>query len=545
MLIYVVLAAATCGVYWQVVNHDFVNYDDHRYVTENEYVKSGLNIKGIRWAFTTNYAADWHPLTWLSFMLDYELFDLKAGWYHLTNLFFHVANTLLLFAVLKKMTARIWCSGFVAALFALHPLHVESVAWVAERKDVLSTFFGILTMAAYAGYVQKPGPWRYLIALLLFAAGLLAKPMLVTIPFVLLLLDYWPLGRFNLVQSILTNTSDEAPNAFLSQSQRRLLYRIIREKVPFFALSAASLVVTLLVQQSYGALVSFSRVSIGVRIINALNAYVTYIIKMFWPTNLAVVYPISIGISISVTKIAAELLVLIGVTVKFVQNMRRYPYLITGWLWYLGTLVPVIGLVQVGMQTMADRYTYVPLIGLFIAVTWFIADEVSKRRYGKIILTTAAILVLISLSLCTFRQLRYWQNSETLFSHAIKVVKNNYVAQFRLASELEKQGRDKEAIEHYYQVLQISPNHFEANYQLGTALCKTGDSNGAMIHWLEAVRLNPDCDLAHYNLAVAFYQRGKLDETIKHCTEALRLQPTDKNARQLLEKAKAQKKQGK
>jgi len=361
-LIYLLLAVSTFAVYWQVHNYDFVNYDDESYVSKNQSVKVGFTCDSIRWAFSTGHQGNWHPLTWLSHMLDCQLFGTDAGWHHLTNLLLHITNTLLLFAVLKRMTGTLWQCAFVAAVFALHPLHVESVAWISERKDVLSTLFWMLTMAAYLHYVKHPCVGRYLLTLLAFATGLMAKPMLVTLPFVLLLLDDWPLGRLQPAQTAEETYRQTLKSANYSQWQ--VSYRLVREKVPFFILSAVSGVVTFLVQQSGGAISSIEDASLVIRIANAFICYIKYIENMFWPSRLAIFYPHPLN-TVSIWQAAVAALLLLLISILALRLTRNHKYFAVGWLWYLGTLVPVIGLIQVGDQALADRYTYIPLIGLF------------------------------------------------------------------------------------------------------------------------------------------------------------------------------------
>ncbi len=477
--VYICLALAftITAVFYQVRTYDFVNYDDPGYVYENPNIQDGITSKAIKWALTTGYAGNWHPLTWLSHMLDWQLFGSNAGGHHLTNLIFHVANTLLLFIVLKQMTQRLWPSAFVAALFALHPLHVESVAWVAERKDVLSTFFWILTMWAYLRYVKRPSVARYLLTLLAFALGLMSKPMLVTLPFVLLLLDYWPLGRVS--------------------SEQRRIYHLIREKIPFFVLSVISSVVTFLVQQSSGTVAKLIQVSLKIRIFNALISYVEYIEKTIWPVHLAVFYPHpDQSIPILYTVISAILLLV--VTILVLRFAKGHRYLVTGWFWYLGTLVPVIGLVQVGQQALADRYTYITLTGLFIIIAWGMPELLTKWRYKKIALTPLALLVILAMSVCTYFQLRYWQNSITLFQHALDVTGDNYMAHFCIAEPLRKQGRLDEAIYHYKRALAealwLDLNPAQTHYYLGQVLVQVqGEKiNEAITHFEEALRLSPN-----------------------------------------------------
>jgi hypothetical protein len=431
-----VLALTTITVFWQVCTYDFVDYDDSVYIYENPNIQAGITLKTIKWAFTTSYYANWYPLTWLSHMLDWKLFGPKAGGHHLTNLIFHIANTLLLFIVLKQMTQKLWQSAFVAALFALHPLHVESVAWVVERKDVLSTFFWMLTMWAYLRYVKHPGVARYLLALLSFALGLMSKPMLVTLPFVLLLLDYWPLARI---------PSGQALNRFGS---RRIFYYLIREKIPFFVLSAILSVVTFIAQRGSGTVATLVQIPLKIRIYNALVSYMEYIEKMIWPSRLAMFYPHP-GKNILILHIVISAVLLSAVTICVIRYAKSHRYLVTGWFWYIGTLVPVIGIVQVGMQALADRYTYIPLTGLFIIIAWGVPDLLAKWRYKKIAITLLSLLIILAISICTHFQLRHWQNSLNLFQHAVDVIGSNDKAHIHIANFLYMQNRFDEAIREY------------------------------------------------------------------------------------------------
>ncbi len=381
ILICLFLVLATLTVYWQVGNYEFVNFDDDKYIIENFHVQKGLTRDSVIWAFTATHVSNWHPLTWLSHMLDFQLYGLNPSGHHLTNVFFHLVNTLLLFLVLKLMTGALWRSGLVAALFAVHPLHVESVVWVAERKDVLSTLFWMLTLWAYLGYTKRPGVKRYLVILLAFALGLMAKPMLVTLPFVLLLLDYWPLKRIELGQSAIGLPAASQPSTIANKPGAQA-FRLLLEKTPMFVLAAVSSVVTFIVQKSGGAVGALETYPFKIRMANALLSYVIYLKKMIWPQNLAVFYPHP-GQSLPMWQAAGAGLLLVVVSIAVIRAGRRYPYLPVGWLWYVGTLVPVIGLVQVGDQAMADRYTYVSLIGLFIVVAWGVPDVARSWRYGK------------------------------------------------------------------------------------------------------------------------------------------------------------------
>ena len=513
-LICLLIIFATVVVFHQLPSHDFINLDDDLYVYENPHVHAGLNKEGIAWAFTTFEAYNYHPLTWLSHMLDCQLFGLRPGMHHLTNLIFHLMNTVLLLMVLRRMTGDLWRSGFVAALFALHPLHVESVAWIAERKDLLSAFFWLLTMWAYARYAERPGLKRYLPVLLFFGLGLLAKPMVVTLPFVLLLLDFWPLGRVQFHQA----GTDSRP-----LEPKVSVFRLVWEKIPLFTLAAIFIVVTFAAQQQGGALKSLEAFPLTTRIANALISYVSYIGKMIWPHNLAVYYPYS-G-SVPVWQAAGAGLALICLTVLFMWTARKRPYLAVGWLWYLGTLVPVIGLVQVGSQAMADRYTYLPLVGLFMALAWGVPSLLAGWHHRQSILAVSATVLLVSFTACTWLQLRHWQNSITLFQHTLQVTTNNHFAHNNLGVALAHDGRVSEAIKHYSEALRIKPEAFEVHNNLANVLAAKGSVDEAIEHYYEALRLEPDYDKAHNNLGNALASKGKVEEAIQHYSEAIKISP--------------------
>ena len=522
LLILLFLIAATFAVFWQVQNQEFVNYDDNVYITENPHVQSGLTRKSLAWAFTSTYASNWHPLTWLSHLLDCELYGLNPKWHHLTNLLFHVANTLLLFLVLKRMTGAHWRSAYVAAMFALHPLHVESVAWVAERKDVLSIFFWMLTMWAYSRYAERPSLNRYLLVFLSFALGLMAKSMLVTLPFVLLLMDYWPLRRLRFGQEAGDNRL-KAQGSFIPLHKRSVPLRLVLEKVPFIALAGVSSAVTLFAQQYGGAVTSLESLSLKVRIANALVSYVNYIWKMIWPEGLAVFYPHP-GM-LPMWQVAGAGLLLVCVSFLAIRTARSRPYMIVGWLWYLGTLVPVIGLIQVGVQAMADRYTYVTLIGLFIIIAWGVPDILARWRYGKIAIAISAGLTLSIFTILTSLQLQHWRNNMTLFKHALSVTTGNYLAHTNVGAVLVGQGRLDDGIAHYAKALHIKPNYALAHYNLAAALDRQGKLDEAIAHYTKAARIKPDYVKARCNLGVALARQGKLDEAIAHLAEALRIEP--------------------
>jgi len=495
-LICLLLGAVTFIVYYQALNCQFLNFDDGIYVTENEPVKAGLTGESIGWAFKSPQKGFWHPLTWLSHMLDCEMFGLNPKWHHLVNLLFHIANTLLLFCVLANMTAAVWQSAFVAAAFALHPLHIESVAWVAERKDVLSSMFWLLTMAAYLRYARLRSVTWYMVMLLLFTSGLLAKPMLVTLPFVLLLLDYWPLNRLN----------------------RQAIF----EKLPFLVLSFFFSIIAYFAQQKMEALPSV--LSFDTRSANALVSYLGYIEKTFWPAGLAAFYPHPCD-RLPVWRIATAAAALLVISALAARSAKNHKYLLVGWLWYLGTLVPVIGLVQVGSFAMADRYTYIPLIGLFIIIAWGLPELLSGRRYKKITIAVLAAAAITAMSVCTYLQLRFWRNSDALFEHAIAVTENNNIAHYNLATSLQSHGRADEAIYHYRQAIKAKPDYMEAYNNLGAVLESQNKFDEAIYTYQQILKFNPDNADIWYNIGNAYQNQGKYAEAAKNYQQALQLKP--------------------
>jgi len=535
IFVYLALALGTITVFWQVCNFEFVVYDDNFYITDNQHVLTGLTTDNIVWAFTTGHAANWHPLTWLSLMLDCQLFGPNPGWMHLMNLILHLANTLLVFAILKKMTDSVWPSAFVAAAFALHPMHVESVAWIAERKDVLSTLFWLLTLAAYVGYVRRSTVFRYIVTLLVFAMGLLVKPMLVTLPFVFLLLDYWPLKRFSIADvrlPIEKNPKLKIKKLEFAQSsaEPRSFGYLILEKLPLFILSAVSSVITFLVQGT-GAFINV--VPLGDRIANAFLAYSIYIGKMFWPQNLAVIYPFDAG-ALTLWRIAFCFLLLLVISVLVIRFGRKCPYLPVGWFWFVGTLVPVIGLVQVGLQSLADRYTYIPYIGLFVMIAWGLPELLSKWSYRKIALDISAVVMLTALGICTHRQVSYWNNSGNLFSHALDVTQNNYLAHFNLADDLRKHGKTTLAMEHLTKALQIMPNYADAILALGCALDDQGKAAQAVEYFQKIIQLKPGsvhAAYAYYNIGTILQKQGRLTDAVAGFTMAVQIRPDFAEAR--------------
>lgn len=513
-----VLLAATALVYAPVQQYDFVTWDDPQYVSENPHVFSGLTWPGVAWAFTTGYFTYWHPLTWLSHMLDVQIYGMNAGGHHVTNVLLHIANTLLLFGLLYRMTEALGRSAFVAGLFAVHPLHVESVAWVAERKDVLSTLFWMLTLWSYLVYARQPRRGRYLVVLLLFALGLMAKPMLVTLPFVLLLLDVWPLRRVSLEAGCPDRSGGGLP-----REQGSVWLRLVREKLPLLALAVASSIVTLVTQTQAGALSRFDTVPLKLRAANASVSYVAYIGKMLWPSRLAALYPLPP--SLPGWWVVGSILGLIGVTVLLIRMARRYPYLAVGWLWYLGTLVPVIGLVQAGSQARADRFTYVPLIGLFLLAGWGIPDLVRRWPSLEMALPPVAVLVILACAILARGQVRHWETSTTMWENTLAVTAENFLGHNNLGVALARQGRLAEAIAEYNEALRIQPDFSEAHNNLGNALVREGRLVEAIAHYTEALRLRPDYPEAHNNLAVALSRQGRVEEAIREFEEALRSMP--------------------
>ena len=518
--IYLLLAASTLLVFWQVRDFDFITFDDAGYVSDNPHVTTGIKMDNIVWAFTTGRGANWHPLTWLSLILDCQLFGPNPGRMHFVSLLLHVVNTLLLFAVLKKMTAALWPSAFVAAAFALHPMHVESVAWIAERKDVLSTFFFMLTLLAYCRYTQQQNKGRYFLVLLIFSFGLMAKPMLVTLPFVLLLLDYWPLNRFE-PPLFAKPSGRQSRKPGPVYSRRTVMYRLIIEKIPFFVLSAASSVITFFVQRGGGA---FNEIPNQNRLANALVSYAQYIGKMLWPENLAIYYPLD-NKGFPFWQISLCVLLLAAISLVVIRFGGRHKYLPVGWLWFLGTLVPVIGVVQVGSQAMADRYSYIPYIGLFVMVAWGLPELFSKLAYRKIVLGMSMAIVLTILGICTIHQVSYWKNGETVFKHALEVTQNNCAAHDCLGNIYLRQGKVALAIQECSKALEIEPTWAYGHGNLGVALAKDGRYIEALEQFRQAVELRPDLASARYNLGKALGTQGRFDEALEQFHAAIRLEP--------------------
>ena len=532
-LIALLLALITLLAYLPATRCGFTDYDDQDYVTDNTVVQKGLTWAGVKWAFTTGHASNWHPLTWLSHMTDCELFGLNPGAHHLVNVLFHTANAVLLFVLFLRLTGALWPSAFIAALFAWHPLHVESVAWISERKDVLSTCFALLSLLAYTRYAQRRSRvegrgsradttvpaldsrlWTldYALALFFFVLGLMSKPMVVTLPFVLLLLDYWPLQRFS-----------------LSAFRLPLFLRLVLEKWPFFLLVPISCVVTVLVQSQQGgnAVASLELVPLHYRFCNVLLSYGLYLLKMVWPAGLTIFYPLPEQLTrlLLAATFSAGVLVIIS---TFVWRTRRTrPYLLVGWLWFLGTLVPVIGLVQVGGAAMADRYTYFTLVGAFLAVTFGACDLAERFRFPPKAIVITAGLILAACLILTENQLRYWRDSETLFTHALAVTTNNHVAHLDLGVALEQKGKLNEALAQYRAAEQLAPELYHIHADLGHLLDTLGQPNKALAEYREAVLLNPNLPALRNSAGAVLVELGHFDRAMRQFKEAERLDPAN------------------
>lgn len=511
------LAVATLAVYNPVNRHPFVNYDDDRYVTENAHIRQGLTADTIAWALTSTEQANWHPLTWMSHALDCSLFRLNPAGHHFTSIVIHTANVVLLFLLLMWSTGRLGPSMFVAALFAIHPINVESVAWIAERKNVLCTLFFFLTLWVYCWYVQKPSWKRYLSVAGLFACGLAAKPMVITLPFVLLLLDYWPLNRMS------TSTDGR-------QKHVRPWWTLATEKLPLLALSLASAVVTMQAQRAGGAMRSSTQFSLNVRLENAVNAYAMYLWKMMWPTRLAPLYPHP-GDALPTWQVALAAVVLLVITV-FVIRFRGRGYLLVGWLWFLGTLVPVVGLVQVGDAAIADRYAYIPLIGIFVMISFGIADWAGQMKAAKA-LALAGTVIVVALAAVTYRQIGYWQSNVTLWSHALAVTENNFIAEDNLGGALILEGEEEEAHPHFEAAARINPKDAMSRSNLGTYFQTHHQMREAEAEYKAAIDLTSDRGLlaqTYANLGAAERALGEDDQARASFNHALRLNPRQFNA---------------
>ena len=513
-LIIVFLIIASCATFGRIGANDFINFDDNLYITENVHVQSGFSVKNILWAFTTVHHSYWHPLTWLSHMLDWSLFGSNAAGHHLVSLLLHIGAVILLFLFLYKTTHRLWPSAFAAAFFALHPLRVESVAWAAERKDVLSMFFAMATLYTYAFYVENRKISKYLLCLILFALALMSKPMMVTLPFVLLLLDYWPLKRLDSLST--------ANNDLLKKAGR-----LLSEKIPFFMLTIAVSAIAFWAQNKVGAMVTMENISFIERLSNAVVSYGNYLGKIFWPVNLAVFYPFEH--SLPGREILISAFILIIITAAVLCFIRELPFLFTGWFLYLGTLIPVIGLVQVGDQAMADRYTYLPSIGIAVMLSWGIPLFFPRAEIRKKILFPAATIIIILLMMLTWRQCGFWENSMTISRHTLKATKNNYKMHHNMGTSFFKEGRIKEAFYHFNKAIRINPNNLSYNSR-GDIFARMGRYRQALDDFNKAIALNPRDAYGYYNRGLTYEKLGLYSPAIADFTRAILLKSDDINA---------------
>jgi hypothetical protein len=527
------VAAVTLAVYLRMLGHEFANVDDVDYVQRNAAVLAGLNLKSLAWAFTSYYAANWHPFTWLSHMLDVQLFGPSApGWHHLTSVVLHTANSVLLLIFLAVTTRAVWKSAIVAALFALHPQHVESVAWVSERKDVLSAFFMMWTLLAYVYYARRPSVGRYLLVALAFALGLMAKPMLVTLPLLLLLLDYWPLGR---IQGI-GDRGRGTPG-----TRHPTPVTILLEKLPLLAMSAASCVVTVKAQSAVGAVRALEMLPLGDRIGNAVMSTVIYLSKTIWPTRLGQFYPFPDG-GWPVAELIGAAVLLIGITWLAFRVRRSRPYVTCGWAWYLITLAPVVGIVQVGSQARADRYTYIPLIGVFVMIAYLLPNAMTRVQAR--VAGAAVLVALAGLGIASYNQAGYWRDSIALNRRAIAVTENNWYSLGSLGSllqdraeHLHKQGKKddslrlaRQAEKHLRKSLAIAPNCSDSHTALARSLATLDDLAGAITQLEAAIDCNPDNFKAHDYLGMAYKMKGRLDDAIEQFHHAININPRFINA---------------
>jgi len=512
LIVYIVLTVVTLAVFWQVNQYDFINFDDNVYVTQNSHIHSGLTPEGVRWAFSTQYLGLWNPLVWLSFMFDYQIYGLNAGGYHLTNRVLHLLSTLLLFWLFNRMTGAVWKSAFVAAIFAFHPLHVESVAWISERKDVLSAFFWMLTLCLYVYYTEKPVIIRYLLVLFSFVCALMSKPMVVTLPVIMIILDYWPLERFQ------------------SKKGKLILWQL-KEKIPFFILSAVLVIITLHSPQNtalrtlYNIFGQPKEFPLFSRIANALVSYVTYLEKTFWPHDMAIFYPFPSQIPVWQV-IGASLLILI-ITTAVIVMIKRLPYLFVGWMWYAITIAPVIGIIQISAYAMADHYHYLPSVGIVVMLAWGIPSLIKSEEIRKKILFPTGIIFLGIMAFLTWQQCGYWKNSTTLFSHALQVTKDNYLAHNNLGLALFAEGKSLEAIDHYNKAICITPDCAGFYSNRGLAYAKLGQHKRAIEDYNKAICITPDYADAYNNRGITYYKLGHYQRAIEDFNETIRLKPDD------------------
>jgi protein O-mannosyl-transferase len=522
ILIFLFIILATFFIYWQVRNFEFINLDDGLHL-KNTQLLGGFSLENIKWAFRYDQKTYWHPVTWLSYILNIQLYGMKPGGHHMANVHIHLINVLLLFAVFNKATGAPWKSAFVALMFAIHPINVESVAWVSEHKNVLSTMFWMLTMLAYVYYTKRRCLYMYLLSLLFFMLGLMAKPMLVTLPFVLILFDYWPLGRFKFIIPDY-NFNKKRFRIIISDFRKSSLFYLIIEKVPFFILSAISVFLSSLSLQNQGIDLSGGATPVKLRVANALVSYFSYIIKMVWPKDLAIFYPYPE--TVPAWKAYSAFLFLICITLCVMRTFKKMPYIGVGWLWYMGTLFPVIGLVQAGLwPAMADRWAYVPFIGLFVIVAWGGAEFAYKYGIKKKWLTAAATMLFIIFTAASWIQVGYWKNSKSLFKHALDVTDQNFVAYNHLGLALAENGDTHKAIRCLEKTLQIYPYYETAHLTLGYVYSKNNNFDKAIFHYSEALRLNPNLYQGYNNLGILFASLGHINKAIEYYHKAIRINP--------------------
>ncbi|MDP2984687.1 MAG: tetratricopeptide repeat protein [Candidatus Latescibacter sp.] len=516
-----VLILGTLVVYGQVHNYYFINIDDDTYVYENVNVKSGLNPQSIINSFTSTHGSClWIPVTWLSLIVDYELFGLNPGGYHLTNVLFHIINTLLLFAFFRKTTGNTWRSAFVAALFALHPLHVESVAWITERKDVLSIFFMMMALYMYSKYVERPSLRKYVPVIVLFSLGIMAKPMIITFPVLLLLLDFWPFGRFNGGGKVTLK------NSKFMKVAKVTINRIFIEKIPFFMISAIVFIVTLVVAKGGNALISLDSLSLPQRLQEAVLSYALYIGKMIVPRHLAFFYPYR-SEAVPLWEVSCAGLLLMGITVLVIRLSRRFPWYPFGWFWYLVSLLPVIGIFQAGEQSMADRFTYMPLIGLFVMGVWGVSDSIHNWGQKKLILSMLMMVIIFIYGTITWVQVKHWKDTYSLLSHALTVTSKNYLAHQYIGYYYARHGKIEDAFTHFNEALKIDPSFARIHNDLGALLTRIGKYDEALAHFREALRLDPNYAEVHDNIGILYAGQGKTNEALMHYNEALKLKPNN------------------
>ena len=517
-LVCLALVAATLAVYLQVGSHQFLSFDDKQYVTGNPHVAGGISGSNLMWAFSSVEAYNWHPVTWLSHMADVQMYGMNPRGHHLTNVVVHSASAVLLLLLLLRCTGSLWRSSLVAALFALHPLHVESVAWVAERKDVLSAFFWFLTLYFYAGYAAKGRVGLYLLALFSFILGLMSKPMLVTLPLVMLLMDGWPLQRYR------REEGEQQPHHFRDRA-----LSLFREKIPFLTCSLLSVVVTIYAQKKGGAVIGLSAIPFELRCENAVVSWVKYLGKTLWPSDLAVYYPFPPDLPLR--QVAFSLLLLCSLSAAAIGARRRYPYLAVGWFWFLVTLLPVIGLIQVGRQSMADRYSYLPATGLFIAIAWGVPELTGRWRHGKGIAVLLAILATGAAAATSWQQLGYWKDSISLYRHTLQVTEDNYLIHYNLGVDLAENGDLDGAIENFQAALRISPNYTEAHNNLGVALAGKGYLDAALQEYRTTLSINPNDMKARCNLGDLLVKKGDLAAAVQQYQDALQSAPENAELR--------------